>query len=218
MQPVRTYIDTNVLKFSATELRRLRSRKQTLNWGGRVQEVLVHDFVTVNRNDNIANAELRHEADLLPRLAELWKAHRIQYVINTETEFESWGLPNMDNASGRFYNAPLETVEAPVKYGRVMIGAGIDPEREQFRFLASLKHPRFLELQKMTGAYQGPGKLNRNQLLDAFHLWCAEHNCCSFFLTLDFKLLRILRKGKRPLKVKAVKPSELMAEVNAGES
>ena len=99
-----------------------------------------------------------------------------------------------------------------------MIGAGIDPELEQFRFLGSLRHPRFLALQKMTGAYQGPGKLNRNQLLDAFHLWCAEHNHCSFFLTLDFKLLKVLRKGKNQPRVKAVKPSELLAEVVKGES
>ena len=124
----------------------------------------------------------------------------------------------MDSASGRFYNTPLETVEAPVQYGRVMIGAGINQEQEQFSFLPSLKHPRFVELQKMTGAYQGAGKLNRNQLLDAFHLWCAEHNYCSFFLTLDFKLLRVLQKSKRKLNVKAVKPSKLMAEVNVGES
>jgi hypothetical protein len=189
-----------------------------LNWGGHTQEVIVHDLVTVNRNDRITNGELKREADLLPRLAELGKAHRIHYVINVETQFESWGLRNMDSASGRFYNTPLETVEAPVQYGRVMIGAGVDPEQEQFSFLASLKHPRFVELQKMTGAYQGAGKLNRNQLLDAFHLWFAEHNYCSFFLTLDFKLLRVLQKSKRKLNVKAVKPSELMAEVNVGES
>ena len=173
----------------------------------------VHDFVMMNRNENITNPALKREADLLPDLAAHGKGNRIQYVINMETEFESWGLRNMDSRTGRFYNTPVEAVDAPVQYSRVMIGAAIDPELEQFRFLGSLKHPRFLELQKMTGAYQGPGKLNRNQLLDAFHLWCAEHNCCSFFLTLDFKLLKVLRKGKNQPNVRAVKPSELLAEV-----
>jgi hypothetical protein len=189
-----------------------------LNWGCQVHEVTVHDFVTVNRNDNIKNPALKREADLLPALAAHGKANRIHYVINVETEFESWGLRNMDSRTGRFYNTPLEAVDAPVQYGRVMIGADIDPQLEQLRFLESLKHPRFLELQKMTGAYQGSGRLNRNQLLDAFHLWCAEHNRCSFFLTLDFKLLKVLRKGKKQPKVKAVKPSELLAAVVNGES
>jgi hypothetical protein len=193
-------------------------RKQTLSWGGQAHEVTVHDFVTVNRNDKISNPVLKAEAELLPRLAALGKARRIEYVINAETDFESWGLRNIDSQTGRFYSTPLEAVEAPVQYGRVMIGGRIDPELEQFRFLGSLKQPRFIELQKITGAYQGPGKLNRNQLLDAFHLWCAEHNRCSFFLTLDFKLLRVLRKSKKQLKVRAVKPSELLAQVANGES
>jgi hypothetical protein len=218
VQPRRTYVDTNVLKFSATELLRLRPRKQLVNWAGHVQEVIVHDLVTINRNDNIANPTLKREAELLPKLAAHGKAKRIHYVINAETEFESWGLRNMDSRSGKFYDTPLERVEAPVQYGRVIIGAGIDPELEQFRFLGSLKHPRFLELQKMTGAYQGPGKLNRNQLLDAFHLWCAEHNRCSFFLTLDFRLLKMLRRGKTQLSVQAVRPSELLAKVVKSES
>src|SRR5688572_15777738 len=107
VQRLRTYIDTNVLKFSATELPRLRPRKQTLNWGCQVHEVTVHDFVTVNRNDNIKNPALKREADLLPALAAHGKANRIHYVINVETEFESWGLRNMDSRTGRFYNTPL---------------------------------------------------------------------------------------------------------------
>ena len=52
----------------------------------------------------------------------------------------------------------------------------------QFKFLRSLNDERFRELQAITGAYQGEGKINRNQLLDAFHLWCAEGNGCDLFL------------------------------------
>lgn len=213
MSVIRAYVDANVFKFAATELPRLVPRKQTITWGDRTHEIVVHDIVTVNLNDGIKNSELRREADLLPKLAELGKAKRLQYVINAETEFESWGLRDMDSAAGRFYNTPLERVDAPVRYGRVMIGGDMDPGQAQFRFLASLAHPRFLQLQKITGAYQGPDKLNRNQLLDAFHLWCAEHSECSFFLTLDFKLIRVLRRSKHKVRVNAVTPSELLAEL-----
>ena len=96
-----------------------------------------------------------------------------------------------------------------------MVGLGFDSKDAQFQFLSSLKNRRFLELQKITGAYQGEGKLNRNQLLDAFHFWCAEFNSCAFFLTLDFKLIRMLNSArvKHASPTLAVRPSELMQKL-----
>jgi len=214
MRPPKVYIDTSVLKFSATQLPRLRPRQQKINWGGRVHEITVHDFVDINPNDFIENPELKAEAELLPELAEAGKRGQLKYVIQMETLFESWGIPNMDSATGRFYGAPYETVDAPIKYGRVIAGGLDDPKDMQFEFLANIKSKRFVELQKITGAYQGEGNLNRNQLLDAFHLWCAEHNKCDYFLTLDFKLIRVLRQSHElQLEVQVVRPSELLAAV-----
>jgi hypothetical protein len=209
----KVYLDTTVLKFSATQLPRLRPKKQKINWGGQDHELTVHDFVHVNPNDSIDNPELKAEAELLPSLAEAGKTGRVNYVIQVETLFESWGIPKMDSETGKFYDAPCEYVEAPIKYSRVLVGAGFDARDMQSRFLSSLKSKRFLELQKITGAYQGPGKLNRNQLLDAFHLWCAEHNSCDYFLTLDSKLIKVLRKQKGRLLSEVVKPSELMNRI-----
>jgi len=214
MSPPKVYIDTTVLKFSATQLPRLRPRKQTINWGGRFHEVTVHDFVRVNPNDFIDNAELKAEAELLPTLAEAGKRGKVKYVIQMETLFESWGIPKMDSETGKFYGAPYEDVEAPIKYSRVLLGFNRDAREMQFSFLSSIRNARFIELQKMTGAYQGPGKLNRNQLLDAFHIWCAEHNKCDYFLTLDFKLLNVLRKQNPHPLVELVKPSELVEKID----
>jgi len=86
----------------------------------------------------------------------------------------------------------------------------------QFRFLSSLKNKKFIELQKLTGADQGTGKLNRNQLLDAFHLWCAEYNGCDYFLTFDFKLMRVVGKQKGRFLGEVVKPSELISQIGLG--
>ncbi|MFQ5957047.1 MAG: hypothetical protein ACE5KK_04680 [Candidatus Brocadiales bacterium] len=218
MSQRKVYIDTNVFKFSATQLPRLRPRQQTINWGGKVHEITVHDFVTLNPNEAIDNPKLKAEADLLPALAELGKQGRVRYVTNVETLFESWGIPSMDSSTGKFYGAPCEMVDAPIKYGRIMFGGGVDdPMDAQFEFLRSIRNDRFLELQKMVGAYQGENKPNRNQLLDAFHLWCAEHNKCDFFLTLDFKLIRVLRNNrKRALGVEVFKPSELLGKLGVG--
>lgn len=211
MNVAKVYLDTNVLKFAATELPRLLPRKQSLDWGGKTIEVTVHDFVEINPNKSIENPELKAEAELLPRLAEIGKLGELKYVMNFETLEESWGLRNMDSKNGRFYGAAIDVVKAPFEYGRTVAGGGVKPKERQFHFLASVRHPRFLELQRMTGAYQGEQKLNRNQLLDAFHIWCAEHNGCEFFLTLDFKLIKVLRLSPAKSTVRPVRPSELLA-------
>lgn len=216
MTPPKVYLDTTVLKFSATQLPRLRPRQQIVNWGGREYEVIVHDPIDINPNDGISNPELKAEAGLLPKLAELGKKGHIKYVMQTETQIESWGLPKMDSAAGRFYGAPCSTVEAPITYGRIVFG-GDDPVEMQFEFLKNISSPRFAEIQRMTGAYQGEGRTNRNQLLDAFHLWCSEHNKCDYFLTLDFTLMKVLKQNrKRQLFVNVVRPSELLAVISRG--
>src|SRR6202035_657880 len=108
---------------------------------------------------------------------------RVEFLINIETQMEIWGLPNLDSETGRFYGAARRVVEAPADYNRIMFGGNASYKEEQFNFLRSLQHDRFLELQRVTGAYQGEVEINRNQLLGAFHLWCAEHNASDFFLS-----------------------------------
>lgn len=211
MRVPKVYLDTTVLKFSATELPRLQPRNTSINWGGKNIDVTVHDFIEVNPNNLIPNDKLKVEAELLPRLAELGKLGAIEYVINNETEQESWGLPNMDSKTGRFYGAPIKTVKAPLEYSRTVAGGETKSRERQYCFLSSIRHKRFLELQKMTGAYQGKQPLNHNQLLDAFHLWCAEHNNCEFFLTLDFKVIKVLGLSPKKSTVQTVRPSQLLS-------
>lgn len=213
MTPPKVYIDTTVFKSSATQLPRLLPREKTINWGGKYQKIIVYTFSYINPNDAIANNNLKNEISLLTTLAEAGKHGEVKYVVQDETIFECWGLPKMDSRTGIFYGTPIEHVEAPIEYSRVLNGPIGDAKCLQFSFLSSIKNSRFLKLQKMTGAYQGPGKLNRNQLLDAFHIWCAEHNKCDFFLTLDLKLVNMLR-GKKPYPlVEVVKPSELINKI-----
>jgi len=211
----RVYIDTNILKFSASALERFVPRTQKINWGGHIEEVVVHDIKIINPNDKIADQELRSEVDLLPQVAKLGKANRLRFQIQVETKFESWGLRNMDSQTGEFYGAEIETIEAPIQYGRVMFGFGMDSERMQYEFLARQSHPRFKELQRATGAFQGNNPLNKNQLLDALHFWCAEYNGCEYFLTLDFKLVRMLNSahGRKASNTIAVTASQLLQKV-----
>lgn len=212
--PLLVFIDTNILKFAATELTRFARRRETLKWGPKTMDVIVHDEVVLNPNDNISNPELKAEADLLSEVANYAKVGVIEFVQSVEARYEEWGLPNMDSQTGKFFGAAVGLIEAPFKYGRVMGGLGIDGEAEQYRFLSSIRDARFLAIQRATGAYQGAQPLNRNQLIDAFHIWCAESAGCSHFLTLDFKLLRTLAQSKLEIQVTVLRPSALIAAIS----
>jgi hypothetical protein len=188
----------------------------TINIAGRDWELKLHDFRYWNPNDAISNAVLKDEASRLPEVAELAKAGRLCLVTHLETELETWGLPNMDSADGRVFGAPIEIIEGPIRGERVIAGGVKSMDELQLDFLMAIEHPRFQELQRIAGAYQGPGQLNRNQLLDAFHLWCAEHAECDYFLSLDFKLQRMVSRSPRKPLCTLVRPSELLAATLGG--
>lgn len=212
MPPPKVYLDTTALKFSATELPRLLPRNTSIQWGEKTFDVTVHDLVEVNPNDAITNAELRAEADHLPRLANLGKIGAIEFIMCHETRWESWGLPNMDSKGGEFYGAPITAGAEPLEYSRIVASSRQDSRSLQYDFLCSIENQRFLDLQKITGAYQGKQPRNHNQLLDAFHIWSAERNACEFFLSLDFKLINVLSRpeNKPRVRVQLVRPSELL--------
>ena len=207
------FLDTSALKFASAALPRMQPRSQSIRWGDKEFDVIVHDFVTINPNERISNEQLKAEVNLLADLANLGKDGTVDFVIQVETELESWGLPKMDSETGIFFGAPITRIDAPIEYGRTMFAAGSNSRDMQYAFLAGLDHPRFREIQKITGAYQGKNPPNRNQLLDAWHLWCAEGHGCNFFLSLDQKLGDAISRSKHPLSVEFVLPSELIGRV-----
>jgi hypothetical protein len=213
---LKVYIDANVIKFSATkQLRIVPKNEKTRNWYGKVTGVLVNSIEYVNPNDWIQNTKLKKEAYLLMQIAKLAKQSRLQVVMNLETKLETWGLPRMASKTGEFYGAHIKHVDAPIKYERIIMGLGFDLKKAQYEFMKDIPNKRFLQLQKEIGAYQGKNKTNHNQLLDAYHIWCAEHNQCDFFLTLDFKLIKIVNKSKSAsIKPILVTPSELLDKIN----
>lgn len=214
--PLLVFIDTNILKFASIALTRLAPRRETLKWGPKTIDVIAHDEVFLNPNDNIANPELKAEAELLSKVANYAKEGVVEFVQSVEARYEEWGLPNMDSQTGKFFGVSIGLIEAPFKYERVMGGLGINGRAEQYRFLSSLRDARFLAIQRATGAYQGAQPLNRNQLIDAFHIWCAESAGCSHFLTLDFNLLRALAQSKLEIQVTVLQPSALIAAISDG--
>ncbi|EPE5850387.1 hypothetical protein [Vibrio vulnificus] len=208
----KVFLDTNIIKFSSSELERYVPYEQEISWGGSKQRLVVHQMESYNPNDNIKNEKLKCEVDLLEAVSKLGNLGQLQFLTHAEVQFESWNMPNLDSKRGIFYGASVSLVEDPIQYFRTIMGGAHSLREYQYSFLSSVKHPRFIEIQKVVGAYQGEtNPPSRNQLLDAFHLWCAENSKCDYFLTLDMKLIKIIRrKTNNCLTVKAIKPSELL--------
>jgi hypothetical protein len=198
------YLDANIYKFSATQLLRLIPRLQRFTWpNGVASEITIHDLRLVNRNFKLT-PESKAETEVLPLLAELAKKGEYRAGTGIEMLFEVWGMPHLDSQSGKFYGAPVETIQHPRRFTRVI---GKELRNDQIESFRRIRDPRFLTPQKWTGALDPKSKKAGNQLLDAYFLWTAEQARCDYFLTMDFKLVDMART--KELRVQVVKPSEL---------
>ena len=107
MKPTEVYLDTNIYKFSATQLPRLRPRQQTITWGDIVQEVTVHDFIEVDPNEKIQNQELRNEAELLPKVAELGEKVRLDIAFKSKPYWKAGESQTWTAEPANFMGLPL---------------------------------------------------------------------------------------------------------------
>lgn len=207
--PVDVYVDTNVLKFSTHHRKVYRGKPQNIVWGPIEKTVTVYERVETDELSLLRSVEQRNEARTLRLIADASRSDKLRLLMNSETRIESWGLPGLHGVEGVFFGAEIHSAPAPFQFSRVIASAHRNMKDLQLEFLKSIRNNRFLELQKMTGAFQGERGVNRNQLLDAFHLWCAEYNSCSFFLTMDLKLAKVIQNSKHPVNVSIVTPIQL---------
>ncbi len=209
MGSLRIFLDSSALKMAVQRRIVGRSRRKTVDWGGRPT---VADVVQFTTEDPTANCHpfQRREARRLPVIAWLSMQNRIDLLTHTETLWEFFGLPRTDDSFGRFFGAAVLPVESPSQYSRVLVGAGLPTPKElQGQFFASISHERFEQLKRATGAYQGNRPSPVNELADTFHIWCAETAVADVFLTLDRDLVDLVRRHrKHPPRLKVLLPSE----------
>jgi hypothetical protein len=211
--PVGVYVDTNVLKFSAHHHAVYRGKPQNIKWGPIEESVTVYELVETDELSSWKSAEQRNQGRTLRLIADASRCEKLRLLMNSETQIESWGLPGLHSAEGVFFGAEIVDAPAPFQFSRVIASVHRNMKNLQFDFLKTIQHKRFLELQKITGAFQGERGTNRNQLLDAFHLWCAEYNSCHYFLTMDLKLAKAVENSKRSFGVPIVTPIQLADEL-----
>lgn len=204
----RVFVETSTIKFATNSRTILRPRHKTVELGGQKLSWVEHDIVEINPNDRLGDQAFRAEVDLLPKVAELAKVGRIELLSHLEVFDELMDITLVGRHRNVLLEAPRRMVESPLVYSRALLG-----RERRVAFLGRIRHTRFLELRKACGANQGGG-VNENQLVDAFHFWCAEHGGATHFLTCDLKLTRLLRNNRRfRSTVRPVSPSELVEEI-----
>ena len=209
---ISVFLDSCVLKASVDTRLVSVPKQQTIAWGEREFDVEIHRPAYVNQNVKYlkhGNLERFEDTVALRFIAALAIEGKICLLMSNEVFFELMRLPRVIGGP-RFYDAPIQIVEDPIQYSRIILdGTNRD---HQYEFLCGVKHDRFTELQKACGAYQGSDKpLNRNQLIDAFHVLCAESAAATYFLTHDDRLIRVLTNGPRPkTSVTLITPKRLL--------
>ena len=215
---ITAFVDANVMKF-ASETEVLIPRQDTIEVGGRKFEATIHDFGVRREVDSLREGELRNEALLLRKVADEAVTGAIRLITQDEVVDEVMTLPWARGA--HLYGVPIEWVDAPIEYSRIIGRIVPSPPSERrndwkesmVEFMLDVDHPRYKQLQLACGANQG-ATINEDQLIDAFHVWCAEGAGATHFLTLDFALIKNVRRHRRyPPRVKLVKPSELLYDL-----
>jgi hypothetical protein len=208
------FLDTSALKHSADRLIRGRVHQVTRRSGAFSVTTGVTQFVEVYPNAKLPK-QMATEVLLYPFFAYLAKRQQVKLITHHEVLAEFWGLPKTDDPRGRFYGAPIGMAPTPVPYSRVVFGLGLRGEKRdwQFEFVRNLQHPRFLELRSAVGA-QEVSRSFKNQLLDAFHIFCAENAQADYFLTTDMNLVSHVENHKRyPPLCKVVSPKGLLIQL-----
>lgn len=190
----KVFLDTSALKAARDSDVVFLPTKQDLNWGHINTHVVVHQMAYENQNAKMAREnpqgfDNRLHNRLVARLA---KRGEVELLVSNEALLEAMGVPRIDFS---FYGSPRTVVPSPAPHAGIVLGR--NGREHLYNTLRSMNDTRFLELQKLTGAFQGSGREpNKNQLFDAFHLWCAETGGARFFLTHDTKLIRLWASSK----------------------
>ena len=207
------FLDTSVTKLAVVYAAQYRAVIQSFDWGGQPVSAQLHQSVRRHQHSSLKWRQ-RSDAARLPFIAQQSCLSRIELGWHRETAWERLGLPRTVGVPP-FFNATVRSLDAPIAVERIMVdGSGLcgSPDVLTRRFLESIKHGRFMELRKITGAVPHSSRYV-NQLLDAFYLWCAEHNEAYALLTTDYKLKRLVAVSRRRASVPVLTPRDLVSRL-----
>ena len=210
------YVDANILQNSDVGRISWLPEEWSVNWGGNtIKGTSYHRYEVSDKRITIRDRQLLKESLAIQLLARFDQLPTVHFLQQYETQLETKYMPG---TSLPLFGARVLSAGNPIPYARALSGHLASSQSE---FMERIDHARFRYFQKLVGVQKGMGEKRRGaQLLDAWHLWCAEQNQCAYFLTMDFKLVRMLQNAvnvkpssQPPTPVRAVKPSELLDEL-----
>ena len=205
----RVFLDTSIRKHSIRRRNLLRP----------VPGAGIYEFYDEDPAADVSG-DLRREIDFLGDVANAAREGKIKLLSHIETMTELLGILLFPSPGQSVFDGiEIEHVDGPIEYSRLVTPLSAFSEDSakdlQVQFFEQLHHPRFLQIRRACGAYQGEGvSVRPNQIIDAFHIWSAESAGATHFLTTDFKLTRVVANYKKaPLRLKVVTPSQLLEEI-----
>lgn len=206
---LKAFLDTTVLRLGINDERIWVPVGKEIELKG--QKIVIDSSLLASKNPNLrflsqGNYEAFHDSLLLGMMARLAKKKQMEFYTHHEARWELFSLPIKIGRSV-FDDVEIKSVADPFPYS---YSKGLsDGSERQYKFLSEIKDQRFLEIQRAVGAYQGPrNPRQRNQLLDAFHILCAERSGLEFFVTMDCKLIKLWsHRNQSKSTIRVVSPS-----------
>jgi len=210
---LRVFLDTTVVRNSQQKRVVWDEEPQLINWGGREFEVPVftpHELTPNEKFKNQGNLKAYRDAKRIQYIEKIARLKLIKLLWHFELHWEFISRRKMSKGTPSICQY-IEAANSPLLYGRTVASA-FSNEDHQFEFLKKLTHPRYDEWKAAANVISG-SKREKNQLLDAFHLWTAEHNWCDYFVTMDYKLIETVAQSSIKSSLVLVCPTEFILGV-----
>jgi len=209
---IRIFVDTSIVRFADRERELWLKQKSTVRWGPTTQKIEIivpHTERPLEKLNTGEHAQAYADARLIERVEELAKAKLIVLCWHLETHLEYIRHRPLGISAPPILDL-IEPAHCPIYYGRMLVSP-FDHEDKQLEFLRGLQHPEFEKWKALVGARPGT-KRERNQLMDAWHLWSGDHNHCDYFLTMDYRLIESVRARKCTSPMRIVAPTQFLEE------
>lgn len=209
---MKVFIDTCVVRYSQKPYTELRKFREEVMFNGKMQEIDICRPVEMNPLRKLSDPKHKNtylEALACSQIEEFAKDGIVSLVWGIETFMET--VLNSPFREQRPTIIPyIEAIESPVQYSRSMDPAIV------LDFFRGISDPTFEKWQKALGVVEG-SKREQNQLMDAFHLWTAEHHNCECFVTADFKMIKSISSSKINTSMQIFKPTELIEFISTNQ-
>ncbi len=207
---LRAFLDTTVVRNSQQVRTEWYENPKSVTWGDReftVPLIESRERIPSEKFKRDGNLKAFRDAKRIRYIEKLASLGLIRLVCDFELHWEFISRRKMNKGIPSIVKY-LEKVHSPIVYGRTVVSA-FSREDHQFEFLKNLKHPRYDEWKKAANVVAS-SKKEKNQLLDAFSLWTAEHNWCDYFVTMDYKLIEFVKASSIKTNLNLVRPTQLV--------